>query len=216
MARTLTRREVTLIAGLSLAAVVWLWHAWQASEEPQAALAAARRGEAKRELALGKVPVVHMDLLDKAVVQYDSGGRDLFKYSVRPPSWGQVRQMRAAAAAAAKAQKEAEEKARLAAEQRAKEEAERQAYLVAHPPPPVPPPPPQPPAITFKFLGFVGPPSGRIAALSENDTTFVAKAGEIVKDEFRIDEIKYESVVISYVDPRFKGQVRELPLVSGK
>ena len=121
--------------------------------------------------------------------------------------------MRAAAAAAAKAQKEADERARLAALQAQKEAAERQAYLALHPPPPLPP---QPPAISFKFLGFVGPPNGRIAAFEENDTTFVAKTGEIVKKDFRIDEIKYESVVISYVNPTFKGQVRELPLMRGK
>ena len=65
-------------------------------------------------------------------------------------------------------------------------------------------------------MGFVGPPTGRIAAFEENDATFVATTGEIVKKEFRVDEIKYESVIISYVDPRFKGQVRELPLMRGK
>ncbi len=212
MARRLSRRESVLIAGLSLALVVWLWRAWS-SEAPAVAEAAAKRADAKKELAIGTAPIVHMDLLDRAVVKYDQAGRDLFKYSVRPPSWAQVKQMRAAAAAAAKAQKEAEERARLAALQRQKEDAERQVYLAAHP---VPPPPPQPPAITFKFLGFVGPPSGRIAAFEENDTTFVATAGEIVKREFRVDEIKYESVVISYVNPKFKGQVRELPLLRGK
>ena len=212
MARALSRREGLFIAGLGLVAAVWLWRAW-GTDAPQATATAERRAEAKRDLAIGKAPVVHMDLLDKAVVRYDQGGRDLFKYSVRPPSWAQVKQMRAAAAAAAKAQKEAEERARLAELQRQKEEAERQIYLAAHP---VPPPPPQPPAISFKFLGFVGPPTGRIAAFEENDATFVAKAGEIVKKEFRIDEIKYESVVISYVNPRFKGQVRELPLLRGK
>jgi hypothetical protein len=37
-----------------------------------------------------------------------------------------------------------------------------------------------------------------------------------VQREFRVDEIKYESVVISYVNPKFKGQVRELPLLRGK
>ena len=212
MARALSRREGLFLAGLGLAAAVWLWRAW-GIDAPQATATAEKRAEAKRDLAIGKAPLVHMELLDKAVVRYDQGGRDLFKYSVRPPSWAQVKQMRAAAAAAAKAQKEAEERARLAELQRQKEEADRQIYLAAHP---VPPPPPQPPAISFKFLGFVGPPTGRIAAFEENDATFVAKAGEIVKKEFRIDEIKYESVVISYVNPRFKGQVRELPLMRGK
>jgi hypothetical protein len=154
-----------------------------------------------------------MELLDKAVVKYDQSGRDLFKYSVRPPSWAQVKQMRAAAAAAEKAQREALARAHLEALQREKAEAERVAYLAAHPAPPQPPPPP---TISFRFLGFVGPPTGRIAAFEENDTTFVATTGEIVKKEFRIDEIKYESVVISYVNPQFKGQVRELPLMRGK
>lgn len=212
MARRPSRREGFLIAGLGVALAVWLWRAW-GTDAPQAQATAERRADAKRELALGTAPIVHMDLLDRAVVKYDHGGRDLFKYSVRPPSWAQVKQMRAAAAAAAKAQREAEERARLAALQRQKEDAERQAYLAAHP---APPPPPQPPTIAFKFLGFVGPPSGRIAAFEENETTFVAKTGEIVKREFRIDEIKYESVVISYVNPTFKGQVRELPLMRGK
>jgi len=212
MARGPSRREGFLIAGLSAALAVWLWRAWD-TEAPAAAAAAAKRADAKKELALGAAPLVHMELLDRAVVKYDQAGRDLFKYSVRPPSWAQVKQMRAAAAAAAKAQREAEEQARLVALQRQKEEAERQVYLAAHP---LPPPPPQPPAITFKFLGFVGPPNGRIAAFEENEATFVAKTGEIVKKEFRIDEIKYESVVISYVNPTFKGQVRELPLMRGK
>ena len=213
MARKLTRREVYLLVAVGVAAAVLLWRSWTPEEAPHAAILAGRRADPKHDVAVAKVPVVHMDLLEKAVVRYDPDGRDLFKFSVRPPSWGQVKQMRAAAAAAAKAQKEAEARSRLAEIQRQKEEAERQAYLVVHP---LPPPPPQPPAIPFKFLGFVGPPTGRIAALAENDTMFVAKAGEIVKNDFRVDEIRYESVVISYVDPRFKGQVRELPLVSGK
>ena len=213
MARSLTRREGLLVAGVALAAAFWLWRSWGTTDAPVEAAAAARRAEGKRELTAGKVPVVHMELLDKAVVHYDPAGRDLFKYSLRPPSMAQVKQMKEAAAAAAKAQKEAEERARIAEAQRQKEEEERRVYLVAHP---APPPPPQPPTITFKFLGFVGPPTARIAALEENETTFVARVGEIVKKDFRIDEVKYESVVISFVDPRFKGQVRELPLVSGK
>lgn len=212
MATDVSRRQTLLLLGLGLAVAIWLWRSWS-GETPQTQAAAARSASGKKDLVLAKVPVVHMDLLDKAVVKYDPGGRDLFKYSTRPPSWGQVKQMRAAAAAAAKAQKIAEEQARLAALERQKQDEERRAYLVAHP---VPPPPPQPPAITFKFLGFVGPPADRIAAFEENDQTFVAKTGEVVKKEFRIDEIKYESVIISFVNPQFKGQIREMPLMRGK
>jgi hypothetical protein len=212
MARRPSRREGLLLAGLGVALALWLWRSW-GTETPAVVEAAAKRADAKKEFVLGTAPKVHMELLDRTVVKYDQAGRDLFKYSVRPPSWKQVKEMRAAAAAAAKAQREAEERARIAALERAKEEEARQAYLREHP---VPPPPPQPPAITFKFLGFVGPPNGRIAAFEENEATFVAKTGEIVKTQFRVDEIKYESVIISYVNPTFKGQVRELPLMRGK
>jgi hypothetical protein len=212
MAKGRSRREMFLILGFGLAAAVWLWHLWGQDATPVAAVTD-KSAQAKKELAIAKAPLVHMELLDKTVVKYEQGGRDLFKYSVRPPSWTQVKQMRAAAAAAEKAQRGAESRARLEALQRQKAEAERQAYLVEHPLPPQPPPPP---AISFRFLGFVGPPTGRIAAFEENDKTFVATTGEIVNKEFRIDEIKYESVVISYVNPQFKGQVRELPLMRGK
>lgn len=212
MATPASRRQIILLATLGIAVLAWLWSSWS-GQGPETKSAAARAASAKKDLAMATVPVVHMDQLDKAVVNYDATGRDLFKYSQRPPSWGQVRQMRAAAAAAAKAQKEAEERARLAALERQKQEEERREYERLHP---TPPPPPQPPAITFRFLGFVGPPADRIAAFEENDQTFVAKKGEIVKKAFRIDEIKYESVVISFVDPQFKGQVREMPLLRGK
>ena len=212
MAKGRSRREILLILGFGLAAAVWLWRLW-GTDAPQAAAAAAKSAQAKKDLAVARAPLVHIDLLDRAVVRYEQDGRDLFKYAVRPPSWAQVKQMRAAAAAAQKAQGEAESRARLEELQRQKAEADRQAFLAANPPPPQPP---TPPGISFRFLGFVGPPAGRIAAFEENDKTFVATTGEIVQKEFRIDEIKYESVVISFVNPQFKGQVRELPLMRGK
>jgi len=213
MARSLTRREITLVSGLALAAAFWLWRAWSPAPPEEPPAASVKHADAKREGALGAVPVVHMDQLTKSVVAYDARGRDLFKYGQRPPSWAEVRRLKAEAAAAAKAQREAEARAAAEAERQRIEAEQRAAYEREHPTPPLPP---QPPVITFQFLGFVGPPNGRIAALSDSTGTIVAKAGEIVKKDFRIDEIRYESVVISYVDPRFKGQSRELPLLRGK
>jgi hypothetical protein len=210
MARALTRREQLWIAGLGAAAALWLWHSWGTPGPPAAE---AKRVEASRkEVSFGRVPVVHMDQLEKAVVKYDASGRDLFKYATRPPSWAEVKRMRAEAAAAAKAQREAEERARIAAELKAKQDAERMAYLAAHPPPP---PKPQPPPIMFQFIGFVGPPDGRIAALTQNNETILARAGEVVLKDYRVDEIRYESVLISFVNPIFKGETRELPLSRG-
>jgi hypothetical protein len=212
MARPLSRREVYLVSGLGVAAAIWLWYGWGTSEPP-AAVAAKKAEAARREMVFGRVPLVHMEQLDRAVVKYDATGRDLFKYATRPPSWAEVKRLKAEAAAAAKAQREAEERARLLAEQKAKEDAERQEYLRLHPPPP---PKPVPPPVMFQFMGFVGPPDGRIAAFEQNNEIFLAKAGEVVKKDFRLEEIRYESVLISFVDPRFKGETRELPLSRGK
>jgi hypothetical protein len=212
MARALSRREILLVTGLGAAAAVWLWYSWSPSEPP-AAVAAKKAEAARRDLVFGRVPIVHMEQLDRAVVKYDASGRDLFKFATRPPSWAEVKRLKAEAAAAAKAQREAEERARLLAEQKAKEDAERQAYLAAHPPPP---PKPVPPPVMFQFIGFVGPPDGRIAAFELNNELILAKTGDVVKKDFRLEEIRYESVLISFVDARFKGETRELPLSRGK
>ena len=211
MARNLSSREGLLIGGLALAAALWLWKVWGTDAPHEAAQA--QKAEARRAAAVGIAPVVHMDQLDKTVVAYDGKGRDLFKYATRPPSWAEVKRMRADAAAAAKAQREAEARAQAEALRQAEEDRKAREYLALHPPPP---PPPVPPVVTFQFIGFIGPPGERIAAFEQNNETFLGRSGEIVKREFKVEEIRYESVVLSYVDPKFKGQVRELPLSRGR
>ena len=211
MARALSRREIYLLGGLGLAAAVWMWHSWggggAAGTGPGAGPEAA-----KSAFNADEAPIVHMEQLDRSVVKYDDGGRDLFKYSQRPPSVAEVNKLKAEARAAAEAQRKAEEAARLAALQRQKEDEERRAYLVAHPPPP---PEPTPPPVMFTFMGFVGPPGDRVAAFEQNNETFVAKTGEVIRKDFKLEEIRYESVLISYVNPKFKGKTRELPLSRG-
>lgn len=211
MARALSRREIYMIGGLGLAAAVWMWHSWGGGAAPGADLGAGPEG-AKSTFKVGEAPTVHMEHLDRSVVKYDDGGRDLFKYSPRPPSVAEVNRMKAEARAAAEAQRKAEEAARLAAEQKAKEDAVRAEQARLHPPPP---PEPTPPPVMFQFMGFVGPPSDRVAAFEQNNETFVAKTGEVIRKDFKLEEIRYESVLISYVNPQFKGKTRELPLSRG-
>ena len=208
MARTPSRRELLLVAGLGAVVLVWLLVS-DSEEAPQAV--AARK--AQERVAFTKAPVVHMDLLDNAVVAYDANGRDVFKYAPRPPSWAQVREMRRQQELARQAALAAAEAARIVAERQAEEDRKRAEILAKNPPKP---PPPVPPPITFAFLGYVGPAHDRIAAFEENSQTFVAKTGDIVKSNFKIQEIRYESVIIAYVDPRFKGQSRELALSRGR
>jgi hypothetical protein len=210
MARALKPSEIALVVGLSAAFGFWLWRSWQPAGPP--AGSSAQRAEAKDAMALDKVPVVHMDQLEKSLVNYDAAGRDLFRYAPRPPSWADVKRMRAEAAAARKAQLEAERLARIKAEADAIRAAEAAAFALAHP---APPQPPMPPAVTFQFIGFIGPPSSRIAAFQQNDEIFLAKTGDVVKKDFKVQEIRYESVILAYTDPKFKV-TRELPLSKGK
>ena len=209
MARTPSRRELYLIAGLGVAVLAWMISS-DSEEAPQ--VVAARKAQEKA-VVLGKAPVVHMEMLEKSVVAYDAKGRDVFKYSQRPPSMAEYRRMKAEQERARKAAEAAAEAARIAAERAAEQERLRQIELAKNPPPP---PPPVPPPITFEFLGYVGPAHDRIAAFEENNQTFVAKTGDVVKSNFKIQEIRYESVIIAYVDPRFKGQSRELALSRGR
>ena len=209
MARSPSRREMRLLGVLGALALAWMFLS-RPAEPPQ--VAAARKAQEKA-FNFPPAPVVHMDQLEKTAVAYNANGRDVFKYSTRPPSVAEVRRRKAEAE---RLRKEAEEQARLAAseaERRRKEEEERQRLLALNPPPP---PPPVPPPITFQFIGYVGPASDRIAAFEENNQTFVAKTGDVVKNNFRIQEIRYESVIIAYVDPKFKGQSRELALSRGR
>jgi len=211
MARALTKRERNLLALLALGAGIWMWYSWGGDDAP--AVAAKKAESAKSALVMGKVPLVHMEQLDKTEAKYDPHARDLFKYSTRPPSVAEVRRMKAELAAAQKAQRERDEAARIAAEEAARKAAEAAEIARLHPPPP---PKPQPPPVNFRYIGFVGPPRDRVAAFDLNNETFVAKQGEVVRKDYRIDEIRYESVLISFVNPEFKGQTRELPLSRGK
>jgi len=209
MARAPSRREILLVAGLGVLALAWIFLSG-GKEAPQTV--AARKAQDKA-LAFPEAPVVHMELLAKSVIPYDAKGRDVFKYSTRPPSMAEVREMKRQAAIAKKQAEDLTKAQAAEAERKRIEDEAKLAYLREHPPPP---PPPVPPPITFSFLGYVGPASDRIAAFEENNQTFVAKTGDVVKNSFKIQEIRYESVVIAYVDPRFKGQSRELALSRGR
>jgi len=211
MARKLSSRELLLLAGAAAGVAVWLWRSWQ--PQAPAAEAAARKAASRDALLASAAPVVDLGELAKPLVEYDPNGHDLFRYSERPPSVSEVRRMREEAARLKRQQDEAEKQAAILAEQRRKEDEVHQAYLRDHP---EPPPPPQPPAVTFQFVGFIGPPGDRIAALQQNNDTFLAKKGEIVQKAFKVEEIRYESVILSFTDPAFKGQSRELPLSRGK
>lgn len=209
MARRLSRREVLLLSGLALVGGWWMWRTWS---QPVASTAAITTKVNAKGAKMEAAPVVHLDQLDKALVKYDPDGRDLFRYSPRPPTWAEVKRMRAEAEKARLAALEAARQAKLRAEAEAKAAAARAEWTRLHP---QPPPPPLPPRVTFQFIGFIGPPDDRIAAFQKNDKTFLAKTGDVIQKDFKVKEIRYESVILAYTDPKYKDTA-ELPLSRGK
>ena len=211
MARKLSAREGTLLVALAVAGVGYLWLTSGPEEGKHAA--AARSGGAAKAKGEGAPPTVRVDLLVARAEAYDANGRDLFKYSQRPPSAEEVRRLREEAARRQKEMEEANQRAALEAARRQQEEADRVKEAVLHP---QPPPPPAPPPIDLRYLGYLGPKDDRIAVFEDGKDLVVARKGEVVKDQFRVVEVKWETVVMGFVRAEFKGQTRELAMVKSR
>ena len=183
MALKLSGREYFLLGVLFVAAAfVLFWRDGGPLFERDAEGAA-------RTAALGDAPHVNWDRLTAESEAYDPGGRNLFQYYTPPPP-------------------------RVAREAR---------------PEPVRKPPPvrakavprvteqkptrpvrRPPSVSFKYLGFLGPKDDKIAVFEKGQDLELVRLGEIVQEEFRLVDFKYEGVVIGYVDERFADQTTEL------
>jgi hypothetical protein len=140
----------------------------------------------------GDPPVVRMDLLAREAADFDPAGRNLFDY-YKPP---------------------------------------KPAPPPAPPPPPRKPPPrverpkpppraepvqraPTPPFPRFKYLGYLGPKSRRIAVFEPEDgegDLMLAAVGDVVEEEFRLKEFRFESVIFGYEDEQFKDRTTELSM----
>jgi len=209
MARKISRRETVLLGVLAAAVVGYFWYDSRPSSTLRGIAARDETPDKKKKEEAAKAPAVRMDLLARSAESYDAEGRDLFQYSQRPPSGVEVRKLRAEAERRRKEYEEAQKRAAIEAERRRKEDEERAKLVALNPPPP---PPPQPPAITMRYLGFIGPKDDRIVVLEDGKDMILARKGEVVKDQFRVVDVKWESVVMGFVKPEFKGQTRELTM----
>jgi hypothetical protein len=211
MARKMSSREGVLLGVLAAVAIGYFWM----TSGPPGGVAGAKKAVAARKgkFEAARAPVVRMDLLTAKTETYDDRGRDLFKYSQRPPSATEVRRLREEARLR---QREMEEAAKAAAAEAVKRQQEAQVRaqeIALHPPPP---PPPTPPQITLRYLGYLGPKDGRIAVFEDGNELLVARKGEVVKEQFRVLDVKWETVVMGYVKPEFKGMSQELAMTRGK
>jgi len=203
MARKLSSRE-KMLAFVLVAAAAWVvWSQATKQIGPGSTDLGVEKG---KEASISAAPVVRMDLLERHSEAFDGGRRDLFQYSVRPPTAAEIRarreeeeRQRRQAEIEAKAQAEAAARMAAEREQRAKE-------IALNPPRPAAPP------IQLKYLGYFGPQKDKIAAFEDGEEVLVAKQGDIVKGQFRVVEIRYESVVMGYTNPQFKTETRELAM----
>ncbi len=191
MARSLTRREI-ILAGALVAVAVGVSY-YTGNDAPENRSAADAPGKAAAS-AVGPAPEVLLAVLDREIPDYDAHGRNLFQYYVPPPP-------------------------------------------PAPPPPPPPPTPvptpvvatpvpvmpaqpyeppkPKPPPIGFTYVGSLGPKNSRIAVLEVGSDMVLARTGDVVQTQFRLVGFGYETLVIGYVDERFRGQTTELKQTQG-
>jgi hypothetical protein len=150
--------------------------------------------------------------------QYDPSGRNIFQFgAIPPPPPPKLTPEEEAAIREAHRKAEEERQRQLELQRQQAEEAARLAQQQAQAQqnlPPPPPPKPVPPAIPYKFIGYIGPPEGKIAVLHDGSDLLFARSGDHVGKGFRILEIGYESIKFGYTDPRFKGESQTLPMSS--
>jgi len=151
-----------------------------------------------------------MDLLARQPGEDEGGRRDLFQYSQRPPSRAELMAAAEAERERRRLEKLAQEAARREAERRAAEAAQLAEIQKTLPPPP--PPRPTPPPVPFRFLGYIGPRDAKIAALENGKDTLLAKEGETVLKEYKVVEIRYDSVIVGFTRPEFSSETREIPM----
>jgi hypothetical protein len=137
----------------------------------------------------GEPPIVRLDRLATLSDDYDPKGRDLFKYGpppgrAKPPPPPPPR--------------------------RETPKIERPTPSPRPKPPPREPPKPKPPTPSFDYLGYLGPKDDRIAVFGKGEDMLLARVGDVVQDQFRVLEFKYEVIVMGFTDDRFRGETTEL------
>jgi len=150
-----------------------------------------RQDEGRKNMALGIAPIVRMAALAARTEDYDPKGRNLFEYYTPPPPKRKVPPPRVAAKTPPKVP---------VVRPVQRNQQNRKAVNAGV----------TPPKINFKYIGFLGPKDSKIAVFEDGEGMLLARAGEIVDKEFTVVEFKYESVVMGYVDMRFKTMTTEL------
>lgn len=183
MALKLSGREYFLLGVLIVAAAFVLF--WR-----DGGPLSSRREEGRARTAqLGDAPLVHWARLVAEPEAYDAGGRNLFQYHTPKPVRPAPQPVQRPVARKAPPPRPTQQRVVTPTTTR------RTA---------------RPPTVSFKYLGFLGPKDDKIAVFEKGQDLELVRLGEIVQEEFRLVDFKYEGVVIGYVDERFADQTTEL------
>ena len=159
-----------------------------------------------------------LEALVQVAGTYEGGGRNLFDYGVIKPPGPTPEEL--ARLAEERRKREQEERERQAEAERLRKEAmarqssqardeARRAAQDATPPPPAKP---VPPAIDLKFIGVIGDPADKIAIFLDGKDFLLAQEGDVVKEQFQIMKISYDTLQMGFTDPRFEEENRILPM----
>jgi hypothetical protein len=187
--RQLSQREYVLLGLLALAGVILFHFA------PKGGIGAAGHESFGDVARLGDEPVVHIDRLAGRTDDYDSQGRNLFQYytparrAVEPPPMSPS-----------------------APKQPTTPRSPVDDREPAHPRQPSEA---QPPAINLTYLGFLGPKDKPIAVFEDGKEMLLARRGDVLRQQFRLVDFGHRTVLMGYVDERFRGATQELPQRSG-
>ena len=187
---------------VGLLAVVGLWAMWYflAGDEPM--IGGTPQSAASRADAGALPAVIEIAAMGSRAEPFDpSGGRNLFSYA----------EARAKTPALPPTPRRKPRPVVKTPEELA---------LINKPPPPPPrkvePAKPQPPAVNFKFVGYLGPPAALIGVFQvstpDGEEVVLAAEGEVLAENFRVHRIGYEEVEIGYTQEPFLNEKKILPM----
>lgn len=142
------------------------------------------------ELKYGAPPVVQLVRLERTAVVYDSKARNLFAYFTPPRPARPVPRVVAPKPASRRALPTTVPKSAVT----------------------LPTPAPRPPHPSFRYIGFLGPKDNKIAVLERGDEVLLAGIGEVIEEQYKVVDFKYEMLIIGYTAEKWAGKTTELPM----
>jgi len=142
------------------------------------------------ELKYGDPPVVQLARLELTAVDFDPKARNLFSYFTPPRRVGPTPPV-----------------VRSRPIQRPPRQLPNPQPVVQRPVQD-----PRPPHPSFRYIGFLGPKNNKIAVLERGDEVLLAGIGEVIEEQYKVVDFKYEMLVIGYTAEKWAGKTTELPM----